>query len=140
MKTSIKFICVEKIIFILKELYFYRKHLNTISINNKKLTIDAFYNFITLTKDLINRGFNNNKILHFLINTFIYKMGSLGKILFGKDLNVLFLASLEHLKYLKIISQKCNVFYRIKIIFSIFILNIFKESSFKIFRVLKNLL
>ena len=44
-----------------------------------KNTSRFLYNFITLTKDLQKRNFNESKIKEFCIDSFLYKLGKLGK-------------------------------------------------------------
>ena len=136
--TAILYLYSTNIKFIEDELYFYRKHSLSITGNFEKTACDDFYNFITLTKDLQKRNFNEPKIKEFCIDIFLYKLGKLGKKISKQTSKQIYSASLVHIKLLKEISSDLNFVYKFKINFSIVLLKLFNTFSFKIFRVLKN--
>ncbi|WP_372519861.1 glycosyltransferase family 2 protein [Candidatus Ruminimicrobiellum ovillum] len=132
------FLYSKKIAFISDELLFYRKHNSSITTNLEKNATDDFCNFITLTKDLQKRNFNEPKIKEFCIDFFLYKLGKLGKNISKQTLQKNYSIAIEHIKFLKEMSLDLGFLYKFKINFSIFLLNTFKTFSFKIFRILKN--
>ncbi len=136
--TAMLYLYSPNIKFIDDELYFYRKHGLSITGNFEKTACDDFYNFITLTKDLQKRNFNEPKIKEFCIDIFLYKLGKLGKKISKQTSKQIYSASLEHIYFLKEISSDLNFVYKFKIKFSIVLLKIFNTFSFKIFRILKN--
>lgn len=100
--------------------------------------MDDFCNFITLTKDLRERNFNEQEIKKFCIDVFLYKLGKLGKNIYKQSSQKIYSIATEHIKFLKEMSSSLNFIYKFKINFSVFLLKSFNIYSFKIFRVLKN--
>ena len=137
--SALVYLHSKKICFINDELYFYRKQIESITKNSQNQVIDAFDNFITLTKDLMNRKFNTKEIINFCIDTFIYNIGKIYKNVSSQRQNDLLNSSINHLQYLKTISKQCGTLYKLKIKLSLFILEKFKIGGFKFFRILKNL-
>ncbi len=136
--TAMLYLYSPNIKFIDSELYFYRKHSLSITGNFEKTACDDFYNFITLTKDLQKRNFNEQEIKEFCIDIFLYKLGKLGKNISKQTSQQIYSVSLEHIKFLKEISADLKFIYRSKVKFSMFLLKVFNIFSFKIFRILKN--
>lgn len=133
---ALTFLYSRKICFITDEIYFYRKHCDTISRNNEKMIVDNFHNFIRLTKELKERKkLNNKKIINYLVNQFIYKISSLSKIkIVDKELVYI---SIEHLNFCFNNLSGITLYSKIKIYIAIRLIKIFREKSFKIFRIFK---
>jgi glycosyltransferase involved in cell wall biosynthesis len=135
---SLVYIYSKKVIFISDEILFYRKHSLSITGNFEKTATDDFFNFITLTKDLQERNFNEPEIKEFCIDIFLYKLGKMGKKISEQTARKIYSAAIEHIKFLKEISLDLSFIYKFKINFSIFLLKSLNTFSFKIFRILKN--
>ena len=136
--SALVFLYSKKINFISDELLFYRKYSLSISENTPKQLTDALYLFITLTKDLQKRNFNEPEIKKFCIDTFLYKVGNLGKKVSKQELKQIYPTVFEHLLFLKQLSLNLNFICKFKLNFSILLLKFFNTFSFKIFRILKN--
>ena len=138
--SALVYLYAKKICFINDEIYFYRKQIEGVTANYQGQIIDAFDNFIELSKDLINRNFVTKEILNFLTDTFFYKVSKLSNDNISFDNKKSFLKkSIEHFNYLQTISKKCGFFDKFKIKLSLILLNKFNIKAFKLFRILKNL-
>lgn len=138
--SSLVYLYSKKITFISDELLFYRKYSLSMTANTQKQLIDAYYNFITLTKDLQNRNFMDTEIKQFCIDIFLYKLGNLGKKVSKENARKIYPSVIEHMKFLKELSPDLGLSYKFKTNLSIFLLKSFNTFSFKIFRILKNFL
>lgn len=137
--SALAYLYSKKISFISDELLFYRKHnLSVTTKNNAKQITDAFYNFITLTKDLQKRNFNEIEIKNFCIDIFLYKLGKFGKNFPKQTSKEIYPIVLEHIRFLKDSSFNLSFSYKFKINFSMFLLKNFNAFSFNFFRILKN--
>ena len=137
--SSLVYLYAKKICFITDELYFYRRQVEGITANEQAQIVDAFDNFLELSRDLINRKFITKEIMNFLTDTFIYKIGKISDSVSIDNKKRMLKQSTDNLKYLQIVSNNCNFFYKFKIKFSLYLLNTFGVKSFKLFRILKNL-
>lgn len=136
--SSLVYLYSKKITFISDELLFYRKYNLSMTANTQKQLTDAFYNFITLTKDLQNRNFTDKEIKKFCIDIFLYKLGNLGKKVSKEKAKEIYPSAIEHIMFLKEWALNLGLSYKFKINLSIFLLKSFNTFSFKIFRILKN--
>jgi len=137
--SALVYLYAKKICFINDEIYFYRKQIEGVTANYQAQIIDAFDNFVELSKDLANRNFITREVIKFLIDTFIYKVGKISDSVSLDNKKDLLKKSIDYLNYLKTISKKCSFFYRFKIKLSLILLNKFNIKAFKLFRILKNL-
>lgn len=137
--SALVYLYAKKICFINDEIYFYRKQIEGVTANYQAQIIDAFDNFVELSKDLANRNFITKDVTKFLIDTFIYKVGKISDSVSLDNKKDLLKKSIDFLNYLKTISKKCSFFYRFKIKLSLILLNKFNIKAFKLFRILKNL-
>ena len=139
--TAIAFLYAKKISFINDEIYYYRKQILSITTrSSEKVDTDALYNFITLTKDLEERGVTDRKIMKFYFNTFFYKLGKIGKTASKSTQKELLPVATEHLLYLKMLAKKYRskkLIIEVAVIYYLFL--IFGKSFFKGIRVLKSI-
>ncbi|MCR4662928.1 MAG: glycosyltransferase [Endomicrobiaceae bacterium] len=138
--SALVYLYSKEISFIENELLFYRKYNLSITSNTQKQLTDAFFNFITLTKDLQKRNFNQKEVKEFCIDIFLYKLGNLGKRISKKTAEEIYPVAVEHIKFLKGLSSSLGFGYKFKINLFTILLNLFNTFSFKIFRILKNFL
>ncbi|MDD5020557.1 MAG: glycosyltransferase [Endomicrobiaceae bacterium] len=138
--SGLVYLYADNFVFIYDELYLHRTQITSLTTNCIQSYIDAFENCITLTKELENRKFNSKEIKKFLINTFIYKLGKLGKDVSKERQKELLFVISEHMKYLKIIAKNTNMIYELKVNFVLYMINKFGIKSFRVLRILKNIM
>ncbi len=100
--SAMAYLYSKNITFIKDEVYFYRKQVQSLTSNSEKINIDAFYNVIMLTNDLIKRNFCKEEIHNFYIHLFLYKIGKLSKNISIEKQKELVQTIINHLNYLKI--------------------------------------
>ncbi len=75
-----------------------------------------------------------------MIDTFIYKLGKLGKVVSQEKQKILLVDIVKHAEYLFNVSKSVNCIYKIKMLIVKFMLQNLDIKTFKILRVLKNVI
>jgi len=130
----------KNVVFIVDELYYYRKQISSLTSNDERLRINTFYSFVELIKELDKRNFKNNIIKHVCIDNLLYRIGKISKNVSEQNKNEMLKSIDKTLFYLLNNSKNIGFLYKIKLRFSLFIFRKYNLVGFKIFRVLKNII
>jgi len=130
---------IKNIIFMADKLYVYRKQVESLTSNDEQMRISSLYAIVELIKDLNIRRINNDYVFSFLFKTLFRCMGKISKNVSIDNKNKAF----KTIKYIyedMIDNHKENKSLYLKLKINLAILETFGINSFKIFRILKNII
>jgi len=136
--SAILFLHTRKIFYIEDELYIYRKQLPfSASSDLNKLFEDWFYNFYELIKDISKRNLLSNDIINWCIYIFCWDFSRIKKNQSYIKQKELLVVGISILEYLSKHSKSITNIFKAQVL--LFILKVFKMKSYKIIRILKNM-
>ncbi|MFA7073714.1 MAG: glycosyltransferase [Endomicrobiaceae bacterium] len=134
------FLYAQKIVIADKELYVYRKQISSLTSNNGQLRIESLKSYITLTKELLKRNFNDYSVNNLYIDGFLRLTGKISKNVSYDRKQELLNTVKKHFIYLINMLSGISGVQKLKLEFGLFAVKILKERSFCLFRLLKNII
>jgi len=130
---------IENILFIADKLYVYRKQVESLTSNDEQMRISSLYAIVELIKDLNIRRIKDDYVFSFLFKALFQCIGKISKNVSIDNKNKAF-KTIKYIYEYMIYNHKKNKMLYLRLKINLAILEIFGINSFKIFRILKNII